>query len=298
MNTNIKEIQEKLGIPITGLIDEFTQAAWRNYCLKNNLKYEVLVGEPENEEEKHDQTLGFLTSDLSEPKPQIKTKLLNPNEYMKTTAKKESIFLHFTAGWDNPYNVIADWERDTRGQVGTQFVIGGKNPQTLSTKFDGEIVQCMPNYNCYGWHLGIGNTSVHRNSVGIEICNIGPIKKVGSDYLMWAGKKVNPEEIIDLKREYRGYKHFQKITDEQLHSLNFLLSKIANDTGIDIRKGLKERIAKLGKDRAFDYDEDIKTGKVKGLFVHTNVSGKNRYGGYDKWDWPPMENLVELINSL
>ncbi len=297
MNTNIKEIQQKLGIPVTGVLDEFTQAAWRNYCLRNNLKYEILVGEPETEEEKHDQTLGFLSTDLSSL-PQIKTKLLSPNEYMKTTAKKEWLFLHFTAGWDNPYNVVSDWENDSRGQVGTQFVIGGKHAQTLKDQYDGEIVQCMPNYQCYGWHLGIGNTSVHRNSVGIEVCNVGPIKKVGNDYLMWANKKVNPSEIIDLKREYRGFRYFQKLTDDQLHSLNFLITKIANDTGIDVRKGLKDRIAKLGKDKAFDFDQDIKDGKVKGLFVHTNVSGKNRFGGYEKFDFPPMDNLIDLINSL
>lgn len=298
MNTDIKKIQEQLGIPITGILDDFTQAAWKNYCIKNGLKYSVLVGESEDEEDEHDQTLGFISTDLSEFKPQIKSFLLSPTQYFKGPTKKESIFIHFTAGWDNPYSVINDWNKDSRGQVGTQFVIGGQNAQTLEDKYDGEIVQCFPNYGCYGWHLGIGNTSVHRNSIGVEVCNIGPLSKAGNDYLMWANKKVNPEIIIDLKQEYRGYKYFQKITDNQLHALNFLLTKVANDNGIDITKGLKERIKKLGKWKAFDFDQDIKDGKVKGLFCHANVSGKNRYGGYEKWDWPPMDNLCDLILSF
>ena len=62
--SNIKEIQTQLGIPVTGILDDFTQAAWRNHCLKNNLSYEPLVdSEPEI---KFDETSGFVSTDLSE----------------------------------------------------------------------------------------------------------------------------------------------------------------------------------------------------------------------------------------
>ncbi len=63
-------------------------------------------------------------------------------------------------------------------------------------------------------------------------------------------------------------------------------------------KGLKERLKKMTPNKAFDFDPNIRDGKVKGLFCHTNVSAPNRFGGYDKFDWYPDPNLIDLINSL
>lgn len=290
----IKEIQASLSIPETGTLDEFTQAAWKNYCLKENIPYSPIV--EDDEPVTHDVTQGFLTSDLQN-QPQIKSVPLSRGQFLTTKEKKEWIFLHCTAGWDNPSAVIQDWNNDSRGAIGTQFVIGGKNAQTLRDQYDGQIVECM-RYQDYGWHLGIGNTLMHRASIGIEICNLTYLNKVGSDFIMWAGKKVNPEEIVDLKKNYRGYRYFHKFTNDQLHSLNFLLAKIGKDQGIDITKGLKERLKKMDKFKAFDYDPDIKAGKYKGLFCHTNVSGPNRFGGYEKFDLFPQDEMCDLLLSL
>lgn len=294
--SNIKEIQTQLGIPVTGILDDFTQAAWRNHCLKNNLSYEPLVdSEPEI---KFDETSGFVSTDLSE-QPKIKQRhLKGSGNYFKGPTKKNCVFLHFTAGWDNPYNTITDWQNDKRGAVATQFVIGGLNAQTLADQYDGEIVECLPDYGSWGWHLTIGNNTTARNSIGIEICNVGPLKRSTNDYLMWAGRKVHPSTVVDLKREWRGYRYFQNITNDQLTSLSFLLAKISKDTGIDLRKGLKERLNKMDKFKAFDFDPNIRDNNPEGLYVHTNVSGPNKWGGYEKWDWAPLDGLLDLINSI
>lgn len=297
--SKIKDIQKQLGIPITGVLDEFTQSAWKNYCLKNNIKFSPLV--PDDEDPQNDDfedlTTGFLNSDLTNKKVITKC-LLDKGQFFEANTKKEYLFLHFTAGWDNPYNVVSDWNLDSRGQIGTQFVIGGRNPQTLSDKYDGQILECFPNYGSYAWHLGVGNTPLHRNSIGIEICNVGPLKKQGNDYFMWANKKIQASEVIDLKAEYRGYRYFHKLTDDQLTSLLFLIRKIGNDTGIDVKSGLAKRLKTMDKFKAFDYDQSIRDGKQKGLFVHTNVSPINKWGGYEKWDWPPMDGLLDVINSI
>lgn len=290
----ISEIQKELGIPVNGIADEFTQSAYKNYCLKNNLKYEPLINP--SQETEVDPKAGFITSDLQE-QPQIRKQPLNKGQFLTTNEKKEWVFLHCTAGWDNPFAVVTDWNNDSRGPVGTQFIIGGKHAQTGRTQYDGQIVECM-RYQDYGWHLGIGNTKMHRASIGIEICNLTYLNKSASDFLMWLNKKVNPNDIVDLKRDYRGHRYFHKLTNDQLHSLNFLIAKIGRDQGIDITKGLKERLKKMDKFKAFDYDPDIKAGKQKGLFCHTNVSGPNKWGGYDKWDLPPQDEIVDLINSL
>lgn len=281
------------------LNERLIEAAKKNEAIKKGEIIDSKIIQPtqasESKPDKKDN--GLLDSDLSEKIIKINDYKLKKGQYYSTSGKKEYVFLHFTAGWENPYNVVNDWNSDSRGAIGTQFVIGGRNAQTLSEKYDGEIVQCMT-YKDYAWHLGIGNNQVHRNSIGIEICNWGPLNYIAGDYLTWANKSIKESEIVKLSKDFRGKRYFHKLTDEQLHSINFLLAKISKDTGIDITNGLKERIKKLGPWKAFDYDPTIKTGSQKGLFCHTNVSGPNRYGNYEKWDWWPQEELVDLINSL
>ena len=115
---------------------------------------------------------------------------------------------------------------------------------------------------------------------------------------MWAGKRVNASEVVDMKVNIRGYRYYHRITDAQLTSLSYLLEKISKDTNIDIRTGLRQRIIKLGKIKAFDYDVNIHAGKEYGIFTHTNVSPKNKWGTYSKWDLHPQDELCDMILSL
>lgn len=294
----IKELQQTLNISVTGEYDPFTEAAVRNYQLKNGIPASGVVDNATKEKLIPTTNSGLTSTDLSENRT-IKRLMLKSDEYFKGPTPKRSVFLHFTAGWDNPYRVVQDWENDARDKIATQFVIGGQHGQTLADQYDGEIVQCLPDYGCYGWHLGIGNTELHRTSIGIEICSLGPLKSSQGDYLMWAGKKVRPEVVVDLKRDFRGYRYFQKITDEQLKSTKFLLEKIAKETGIDIRKGLQQYI-KTEKDvfKAFDYREAVKTKNMGGLFCHTHVSPPNRWNNFEKFDIQPQQEVIDMILSL
>ena len=61
---------------------------------------------------------------------------------------------------------------------------------------------------------------------------------------------------------------------------------------------MKERLKKMDPWKAFDFDQEIVSGKQKGLFCHSNVSPKNKFGNYEKWDWFPQNELCDLINSL
>jgi len=306
----IKKVQETLKLPQTGQYDEFTEAAVRNYQLKNNLPVSGVVDNTTKELLYKEGTDGFISSDLRENTYIIKKYLLKSDEYFTTEETKHWLFLHHTAGWNNPLGVVNDWETDSRGKVGTEYVIGGVNIQTLDGKYDGEIVQCMPSYKNYGWHIGIGNTVVHRASIGIELCNFGWLVKDGNYFRTYPildskgnvvrkGVIVNPKEIVDLKRDFRGFRYYHKYSENQIHSMKFLILKIANETGIDVTKGLKERI-KNSKDpfTAFDFDPAIRDGKVKGLFCHTNVSPKNKWGNYEKWDLSPQPLVLDMILSL
>lgn len=309
MTTNeIRQLQEALKIPQTGEYDQFTEAAVRNFQIKNNLNPTGILDNQTKELLFKEVSNGTISTDLSEKFGGIKHQLLQPNEYSRTDEKKEWLFLHHTAGWNNPFAVVTDWELDKRGQVGTQFIVGGRHLQTLDEKYDGQIVQCMPDYKCYGWHLGIGNTKVHRSSVGIELCNFGWLVKDGRDFrtypildskgrLVRKGVVVNPKEIVDLKREFRGYRYFHKYSENQLMALKYLIEKIGKDIGIDITSGLKEKIKKDPL-TAFDYDDNVRTGKLKGLFCHTHVSPPNKWGNFEKWDLFPQDEVIQLILSL
>lgn len=307
----IKEVQQELNIPLTGEYDEFTEAAIRNFQQKNKIPVTGVVDNSTKELLLNNNKDGLISTDLREAPVTISKYLLKSDEYYTTEEKKEWLFLHHTAGWNNPYAVVDAWESDTRGRVGTEYLIGGRHLQTLDSKHDGKIVQCYPSHKNYGWHLGIGNTVVHRASIGIEVCNFGWLVKDGNDFKTYVsldskgkvipgkGPVVNPSEVCDLGKEFRGYRYFHKYTDSQLNSLKYLITKIARETGIDVTKGLKEKI-KASSDpfTAFDYDPNVVSGKVKGLFTHTNVSPKNKYGGYEKWDMYPSPDLIDVILSL
>jgi N-acetyl-anhydromuramyl-L-alanine amidase AmpD len=306
----IKEVQQALNIPLTGEFDDFTEAAIRNFQQKNKIPVTGVVDNATKELLLKDSKEGLLTTDLSEVSHTISKYLLKPDEYYTTEEKKEWLFLHHTAGWNNPFAVVDSWETDTRGKVGTEYVIGGRHLQTLDAKHDGNIVQCFPSHKNYGWHIGIGNTLVHRASIGIEVCNFGWLVKDGNDFKTYIsldntgkvikgkGPIVNPSEVCDLGKEFRGYRYYHKYTDAQLTSLKYLITKIANETGIDVTKGLKEKIKTSDPFTAFDYDPNVVSGKLKGMFTHTNVSPKNKYGGFEKWDLNPQPGVIDMILSL
>jgi N-acetyl-anhydromuramyl-L-alanine amidase AmpD len=296
---DIKLIQTALKIPVTGVYDEFTESAVRNFQLKNNFPASGIVDNATLELLQTSQNDGLISTDLLENNPVIKQRFLSKGQYIDQKTKKRTIFLHFTAGWDNPFNVIADWERDKRGPIGTHFIIGGENAQTLTGKYDGEIVQVLPNYDVYAWHLGIGNVALHRESIGIEVCSFGPMTLKHGKFYNAYHKEVNSACVIDLGLDFRGYRYYQRFTELQLNAIKTLVLKLANELDIDVRKGTQEFLKVGDPFTAFDYNVNVHKDTIKeGLFLHTQVSPKNKYGNYEKWDCPPQPELVELIKQL
>lgn len=287
-DTDIKAIQKLLHLQETGIYDELTEAAVRNYQIKHNLS-----PTGDLDEDTHTALLGDhnLSSDLSEQyNASIHKYTLPSKEYLAGPTKKEYIFLHHTAGWNNPYAVVDNWARDTRGAIGTQYVIGGINPKTNDDTHDGVIVECFGDAN-YAWHLGTGNTYVHTHSVGIELCNFGWLTKKGNDFYTYTNTRVDPKNVVTLKESFRGYTHWVRYTDEQLNSLNHLIHLIAGKHNISVEIGLKQRLKVMSPYKALEYYNDAVNGKVKGVLSHTSVRR-------DKFDVFPQDELIDLINSL
>lgn len=292
----IKTIQKQLNIPETGIYDEFTEAAVRNFQLKTNIPVTGIIDNLTKEKLLQDDSDGKIDSDLYSISL-IRQYNLPKSEYF-VGSKPRAIFLHHTAGWNNPYQVVDTWAKDTRGKIGTAFVIGGTNFKTGDTQYDGDIVQAFPTTG-YAWHLGIGNTDLHRNSIGIELCNFGYLTKSNGKYLTYTGQSVPTSDVAKLVNPFRGFQYFHKYTASQISAVKWLLSELASRTGVDVTEGLKSRL-KRNKDVnfAFEYDPEISSGRLNGLFSHTNVSPKNKYGGYDKWDIFPQSEMVDMILSL
>ena len=286
-----------------------TEVAVKRWQKANGLKDDGVVGPVTWN------AMGLATTDVSESQPnpsgilEIKKQFLLKGEFLAGPTKKDWAFLHHTAGWENPYNTISAWARDTRGAIGTEFVLGGPKITDGNIAFDGELVQAFPTGG-YGWHLGTGNNVMHRNSVGIEVCNFGYLTlggywkwnatakknewiKLKADRLYtYVGTEVNPasNQVVTLAKAFRGHRTWHRYSDTQIEVIKEWLLFIANRDGIDIRKGLPELIRQNGAD-AFDFFNPKYVETNKGLWSHTNVRK-------DKVDMFPQQELIDMLLSL
>lgn len=287
--SDIKRAQRILNLDVSGVHDELTCAAIKNFQLKNNLNptgnLDVSTKEILFVEESE------LTTDVSERYDELyESYHLPDDEYIKSATDKQYIFLHHTAGWNNPYRVIDMWAHDKRGRIGTHYVIGGTNPRNGDDTYDGKVLQCIDD-EFYAWHLGGVDRYMHKHSLGIEICNFGYLEKRGGDFYTYTGLRVDPDQVVDLGYKFRGYRYYHKYSRIQLAALKKLLFSLTNKHDISASLGLYDRINIMSPNEAFGYYDEAFHGEVKGILSHTSVRR-------DKFDVSPQPNLINTILSL
>lgn len=281
----VEDLQLYLKIKVDGVFGPKTEEAVKKFQRENKLTPDGIVGP------KTWNAMGFISTDISETtqtkeKLIINQKYMDRDEYLLGPTKKEYLFLHHTAGGHDPYAVAKMWNNDSRGRIGTEFVLGGQSVFNGNNLYDGTVVQAFPE-GAYAWHLGQnGSDYMHSHSVGIETCNFGQIK----DGKTYTGQKVDPKQIVELKQSFRGYKTWHRYSDKQLLVLKDLILFIADRDNIDVRKGLVQEIKNKGV-AGFEFNSDAYYGKVKGMWTHTNTRK-------DKFDMFPQQELIDMLLSL
>lgn len=198
--------------------------------------------------------------------------------YNREAVKKTQVYLHHTAG---------NGSGDLTFQFWTQA--NNKVATCVAISTDGTIVQGFGS-EYWAYHLGLGTKHflsqglpylpLDRSSIGIEVCNWGPITKKGTKYYNYVGGEIKAEEVTELPVAYKGFKLWHKYTDEQINSVKDLLLLWGEKYGIDLT-----------------YNEDI-WGVTKralkgeeGVYTHNSVRP-------DKADVYPCPRLIEMLKSL
>lgn len=293
----VQKLQRLLGITPDGVFGPGTKKAVIKYQLSINATADGIVGNNTwsvlltrgVEKNAIDEDTDVMGQFYTTPYNQVIHKHYLPkNEYVKGPIKNHYIFIHHTAGWEDPYKCIDSWAKDDRGAIATEFVLGGQKVTTGDDTHDGVMVQAFPDGN-QGWHLGkTGSGVMNRQSVGIELCNFGYLT---SELKTYAGQKAHESQVCKLKEPFKGYTNWHNYSDKQIDELEKWLKFVADRDNIDLRIGLVQWIKKYGPTKAFEFQEDAYYGKVKGLLSHTNVRR-------DKFDCYPHPKLVEMLLKL
>lgn len=284
----VVELQQALGIEDDGVFGAGTERAVEAYQKEHGLMVDGIVGS---------QTLAAIReSDVSTDNSErvysatenllVHKYFLPEGEYKAGPTPKEYLFLHHTAGWHNPYKTVDGWAKDNRGTIATEFVLGGASVKDNDDRYDGELVQCVPEGG-YGWHLGKnGSQHMHTHSVAIELCNFSYVEN-GKTYV---GTPVADDQIVTLAQPFRGFSHWHAYSNKQIETLKAFILWIAERDSIDIRVGLVTEIKKKGV-QAFEYHTDAYNGKIKGMWTHANIRK-------DKFDLFPQPELIDMLLSL
>jgi hypothetical protein len=203
---------------------------------------------------------------------------LSNAQYFHEESEKKQIYLHHTAGNGNPV-AVSRWWNSNGDRIATAFVIGER----------GSIVQCFSSKH-WAYHLGIDSQdfsahglkyqNLNKLSVGIEVCNWGPLKLKDGKYYNYVKGVVDPSMVTTLDTPYKGNIHWYKYTDEQIESTRQLVEYLC-DT-YDIPKTYRSEI--------FAIDKEAFKGTA-GIYTHNSVRK-------DKADIYPCPRMIKMLQSL
>lgn len=200
--------------------------------------------------------------------------------FYKEAVAKERIVLHFTAGYLK--NDIAALTRNSN-HVSVPFVIARS----------GEIFSLWSS-KYWSYHLGSGtiggNTTMSKSSIGIELSNIGYLRKKGEDLVTPYSdtdvycKLSETEYYGHVEAGFRDYQYYASFTDAQYKSLISLLRYLT--AKYDIPREL------LPESKRFELFPDAAAASFKGIVSHIN------YRSSKKWDIGPAFDWSRITSGI
>jgi hypothetical protein len=218
-------------------------------------------------------------------------KLLPMQQIMPEKTQKAGVVWHWTAGGSNPLATVDSWNSD-KARIAAHAVIGRTSTKG-DTTYNGKIVQAIDS-DLYAYSLGIKAQNdvlnkphgyYDKRMLGIEFCSYGYLTLRDGKFYTYVNSIVPASQVLDLGagNEYRGYRYYHAITDEQIESGCRLTAYYANICGFNIEIG-----------RVFtpaDFRYDIGFANSKTVSFHTNWR-------LDKTDFCPDPRVIAAMNHL
>lgn len=99
------------------------------------------------------------------------------------------LVIHFTAGRSDHINTAA-WFQNPKARASAHLTLSKTGEWAQSVRFD-----------TVAWHAGKSRwnnvTGLNKSSIGIEVCNPGPLTKTRAGYKAWWGSIINDDSIIE-----------------------------------------------------------------------------------------------------
>jgi len=203
------------------------------------------------------------------------TKIINhilpDDQYFQEVCDKKQIVIHHTVSNGKGINVQNGWAKNPE-RVGTAFIIDG----------DGKIVKCFSSAQ-WAHHLGTklaNNTTLNKQSIGIEVCNWGGLTKKNNKFYNFAGLEIDAKQVVDYGKKWHGYQYFQKYSDVQIESLRQLIVYLCDTYNIS-----KEYDSAM-----WELCSNATSGK-NGIYTHVSYRK-------DKSDMHPQIELLKMLQNL
>lgn len=204
------------------------------------------------------------------------------SQYYHDVTEKSQIVLHHTVSGSNVSGDINWWEQ-TPARVATCVIVARDG--TVHTLFKSEK---------WAHHLGIkswifnkfnipsygANKNLNKGAIGLEIDSWGGLVKRKGKFYRTGNKEISVDKVIDYGRDIRGFRYYEKYTEEQISSVKFLLEYWRDRYNIPLDY----------KDNMWNLNTDALEG-TPGVWTHVSYRP-------DKSDCHPQENLIKMLKSL
>jgi len=279
-------IQRGYKVDVNGVFDDKTEDAVIDFQKKARLKADGIVGKMT--------WTALLNNEVEDFVSTINTTayLVNEFSYYKEIFIKKNIVLHHTNGWtvvrgtkDKPsMNHVSWWNsRNTE-----KFTLkNGRVSTAFSIDYAGNIYQHFdPKY--WAYHLGLGRARnfLDKQSIGIELCNEGSMKKINDKFFWYSGEIAIPYNRLDdtpfyYEKGWRKYNYFAPYSKQQIDATVWLLKFLCKEYNI------KTNFI----DNCEFKTDDIFSNKFEGIYSHSNVR-------LDKEDLSPAFPFTDVAKRL